>query len=85
MTFDCTLTLNQLKEGFKRVNESTTSSPTGMHYGIWKTLLKSEKLFHPYGNMITFAFRWGVPPTPWEYLIQLMIEKDPGNPKVNQL
>jgi len=83
--FDCTLTLDQLKDGFKRVNESTASSPTGMHYGIWKTLLKSEKLFRPYGNMIAFAFQWGVPPKQWEYLIQPIIEKDPGSPKVTRL
>jgi hypothetical protein len=83
--FNCHLSIKDLKTGFKNAKESTASSPTGMHYGIWKSLLHDEDLFQPYAMMIQFAFWWGTPPKQWASLVQPLIEKDVGDPKVTRL
>ena len=83
--FNCNLTMEQLKTGFRNAKESTASSPTGLHYGIWKSLLHDDDLFKPFGSMIQFAFQWGVPPKQWECIVQPLLEKDPGDPKVTRL
>jgi len=59
---DCSISIEQLKQGFKDTNESTSSSPTGLHYGHWKSLLHDDDLFLPYGLMIIFAGKFGIPP-----------------------
>jgi len=82
---DCTITIEQLRQGFRDANESTASSPTGLHYGHWKSLLHDEDLFLPFGLMIMFAGKFGVPLTEWEEAVQPIAEKDPGNPKIMQM
>jgi len=81
-TIDCSITINQLQKGFRDTKESTASSPSGLHYGHWKSLLHDDDLFLPYGLMIIFAGKFGVPPIEWEEAVQPIIEKDPGNPKI---
>jgi hypothetical protein len=85
LKFNCSLSIDDLKTGFINAKESTASSPTRMHYGIWKSLLHDDELFLPYAMMIQFAFRWGAPPKQWSFLVQPLIEKDAGNPKVIRL
>jgi len=82
---DCSISIKQLKQGFKDANESTSSSPTGLHYGHWKSLLHDDDLFLPYGLMIIFAGKFGIPPSQWEEAVQPIIEKDPGNPKITRM
>jgi len=60
-------------------------SPSGLHYGHWKSLLHDDDLFLPYGLMIIFAGKFGVPPSQWEEAVQPIIEKDPGNPKITKM
>ena len=83
--FDCTITVAQLKEQFKSAKESTASSPNGLHYGHWKTLLWDDDIFFPFASMISFAFKWGVPPKAWETAVQSVLEKDQGSPKITWL
>lgn len=83
--FDCTITIEQLLEQFKKAKESIASSPKGLHYGHWKTLTQNPDAFFPYASMICFAFKWGIPPTTWETAVQPLIEKDQGSPKINRL
>ena len=83
--FDCTLTGPDLREQFKKVKESTASSPTGLHYGHWKMLRKDEDTFEPFAMLISFAFQWGIPPRAWETTVQPVLEKDKGSPKITQL
>jgi len=76
---DCTITIEQLQQGFRDASESTSSCPSGIHYGHWKSLLHDEDLFLPFGLMIMFAGKFGVPPEEWEEAVQPIAEKDPGN------
>jgi hypothetical protein len=77
-SFNCELTVEELRDGFKAVKESTASSPGGLHYGIWKTLISDETIFEPFALMIIFAFRWSVVPVMWEKVVQIILAKDVG-------
>jgi len=79
---DCTITIEQLQKGFRDASESTASSPSGLHYGHWKSLLHDDDLFLPFGLMIIFAGKFGVPPAEWEEAVKPIAEKDPGNLKI---
>ena len=83
--FDCTITVAQLKAQFKSAKESTASSPNGLDYGHWKTLVRDDDIFFPFASMISFAFKWGVPPKAWETAVQPVLEKDQGSPKITRL
>ena len=48
-------------------------------------LRKDEDTFEPFAMMISFAFRWGVSPMAWETMVQPVLEKDKGSPKITQL
>ena len=82
LEFNCALTVPDLSEQFEKVKESTASSPTRLHYGCWKMLSKDEDTFEPFAMMISFAFRWGMPPMAWETVVQPVLEKDKGSPKI---
>ena len=82
---DCTINVNQLKEQFKSAKESTTSSPNGLHYRHWRTLLGDDDAFFPFASMISFSFKWGMPPKAWETAVQPILEKDQGSPKITRL
>ena len=85
LEFDCTITVNQLKEQFKVAKESTASSRNGLHYGHWKILLQDDNGLFPYASMICFAFKWGVPTKAWEMVVQPVLKKDQGSPKITRL
>jgi hypothetical protein len=82
---DCLLTLKDLRDAYKHISESTASSPSGIHYGHYRTLLRDNNLFDTYGLMTIFAFQWGVVPKRWLSAVQILLEKDPGNPRITRL
>jgi len=57
---DCSIPIKQLQKGFRNASKSTSSSPTGLHYGHWKSLLHDDDLFQPCGLMIIFAGKFRV-------------------------
>jgi hypothetical protein len=76
LTSDSRLTIEKLKEGFKRVKETTSSNPEGLHHGHWKALTYDEEAFEPFALMIMFAFQWGEPPKVWANSLQICLPKD---------
>ena len=79
LTSDSRLTIEKLKDGFKRVKESTSSNPEGLHHGHWKSLIYDDEAFEPFALMIMFAFRWGEPPKVWANSLQICLPKDEPN------
>jgi len=82
---DCTITIKQLQQGFRDTKESMSSSLSCLHYSHWKSLLDDDDLFLPFGLMIIFADKFGVPLVEWEEAVQPIAEKDPGNPKITRM
>jgi hypothetical protein len=79
LTPDSRLTIKKLRDGFKRVKESTSSNPEGLHHGHWKSLIYNDEAFEPFALMIMFAFRWGEPPKVWANSLQICLPKDEPN------
>jgi hypothetical protein len=82
---DSVLTLKDLREAYAHMREDTASSPSGIHYGHYRTMLRDPSIFDTYGLMTIFAFQWGVVPTRWLSAVQILLEKDPGRPRISRL
>ena len=44
-----------------------------------------DDTFFPFASMISFAFKWGMPPKAWEMAVQPILEKDQLSPKITRL
>eukprot|EP00957_Ditylum_brightwellii_P145517 11079943-Ditylum_brightwellii.AAC.1 len=75
--FDNLLAVNYwIKNNLKQVTCKTTSlSPSGCHYGHYKV----------HSIMMSLPFQYGFTPSRWLKAVDVMLEKDPGSPKINHL
>lgn len=71
--------------GFNKWKESTTTSPSGRHLGHYKALVQDPKLLRSLTLFLSIALRNGLTIPRWSEATNIMIEKDPGNPKINRL
>eukprot|EP00957_Ditylum_brightwellii_P025102 1900120-Ditylum_brightwellii.AAC.1 len=76
-------------EGYKLLmkvqNESTSSSPSGLHYDHYKAILDNDNLCLVHAQMMSMMYLASFTPKHWEKVIDCMLEKDPGNPKMERL
>jgi len=73
------LSLNITTQGFKQqvlhTRESTSSSPSGRHYGILRANVQHETLLTIHTILATAPFRHGFILERWKHVIQVMIKK----------
>eukprot|EP00957_Ditylum_brightwellii_P025317 1915704-Ditylum_brightwellii.AAC.1 len=79
------LTLEEFKAVVTKQSEMTTSSPSGCHYGHYKAVLTNDSICIVHTIMMTLPFRIGFTPCRWQKAIDVMLEKDLGDPKINCL
>ena len=72
------ITLEDFFEAFKAVDEMTSSSPSGLHYTLWKALAENNELCKMCAAMMTLPFRYGFTHNRWRKIIDVMLEKKPG-------
>eukprot|EP00957_Ditylum_brightwellii_P044689 3388317-Ditylum_brightwellii.AAC.1 len=63
----------------------TSSSPSGQHYGHYKAILTDDYICLVHATMMTLPFKFRVTPLRWQKAIDIMFEKDIGDPKINRL
>eukprot|EP00957_Ditylum_brightwellii_P017976 1354292-Ditylum_brightwellii.AAC.1 len=63
----------------------TTSSPSGRHYGHYKAVLTNSSICIVHTIMMTLPFRFGFTPHRWQKAIDIMLEKDLADSKINRL
>eukprot|EP00957_Ditylum_brightwellii_P112530 8578495-Ditylum_brightwellii.AAC.1 len=63
----------------------TSSSPSGWHYGHYKVILNDDSICLVHATMMSLPFRFGFAPLRWQKAIDVMLEKDIGDPKINRL
>jgi len=71
--------------GFGGWRESTSTSPSGRHLGHYKALLKDDTLLDCLTKFLSIAVHHGISLSRWHQAVNIMLEKDEGQPKVNRL
>eukprot|EP00957_Ditylum_brightwellii_P009645 726595-Ditylum_brightwellii.AAC.1 len=60
----------------------TSSSPSGRHYVHYKAILMDDSICLVHATMMALPFRFGFTPLCWQKAIDVMLEKDIGDPKI---
>ena len=86
---------SSIKQGFRKWKERTSTSPSGLHLGIWKTLAQSSeneeeqmctnRLWSVHTSLLNIPFITGQPLNRWKKIINSMLEKIPGKPYLHKL
>eukprot|EP00957_Ditylum_brightwellii_P106288 8108142-Ditylum_brightwellii.AAC.2 len=65
--------------------KSTSLLPSGRHYRHYRAALTLEEISLVHATMMALPFLLGFTPIRWQKAIDIMLEKDPGSPKITQL
>ncbi len=67
------------------MNEFTSSSMSGIHYGHYKAAIQDELILEVLALQLTVVVRSGIPPENWSVGLQVMLEKIAGVCLVDKL
>ncbi len=81
----CSISLEQYKRAIKNWRESTSTSPSGRHLGMYKALLSNNQVMSDMCQMLNVVMQIGLIPSRWCQAISVLLEKDPGSPNINRL
>ena len=70
---------------FSKWKEKTTTSPSGRHLGHYKAILKEKDIIQYHCIMSELPLKYVFKLTRWTKAIQIMLEKNPGNPLLHRL
>jgi hypothetical protein len=79
------ITSDDYKSFWKRVKESTSSSISGLHFGVYKATSSSDLISSFLADKLTVVGSYGCPPSRWGCGLQVMLEKVAGVALVNKL
>jgi hypothetical protein len=79
------LTDEEFISTYKKAFESTTSSPSGHHIGHYKAILKDPTLVTMHTDMMSLPFQAGFAPERWKRVVDIMLEKTPGDSRSHRL
>jgi hypothetical protein len=79
------ITEDDVKYGFKKWKESTSTSPSGRHLGHYKAIVQDDRLLRSMTQFLATVVKHGLTMTRWCNAVNIMIEKDPGTPKITRL
>ncbi len=68
----------EFQSAFKEVDEMTSSSPSGLHYTLWKAIAEKEDFTKYLSVMMSLPFMYGFTNKRWETAIEVMLEKKRG-------
>lgn len=78
LSFDSTKVNNKRFQGAMQITpEKTSSSPSGIHYGIYKVAIKDEAILSTLAQIASVPFRHGFVLDRWTQVTQVMIQKRP--------
>ena len=77
-----TISVEEFQTAFKAVNERTSSSPSNLHYSIWKVVSQEDDLAESLGIMMSTPFMYGFVNTRWSTVVDVMLEKKKDNRRI---
>ena len=63
----------------------TSSSPSGLHYTLWKAIAEIDEFCKYFAIMMSLPFQYGFSNKLWELAIDVMLEKAYGVCKIHHL
>jgi hypothetical protein len=82
---DTIISEEDVSKGFGTWKESTSTSPSGRHLGHYKAIIKQPVLLKCLTQFMNIAIQSGIAVPRWSNAVNVLIEKDPGKPRINHL
>ena len=82
---DVKITDKHFKSAAGACNENTSASPSGFGYVVWKACGLSPAASRVHSTMMPLPFEHGFAPSRWRQCLEVMLEKQPGNPLIHRL
>ena len=79
------ITNDDVLHGFKTWRETTSTSPSGRHLGLYKAEIQHPVLLSCFVKFMNIAVSSGISIPRWSNAVNVLIEKDAGHPKINRL
>ena len=79
------ITLESHIEGWKKANEKTSSSPSGLHFGLWKANCRDKDLATADATLREIPLRTGYVLERWKHGVDVELPKIEGNFNVEKL
>jgi hypothetical protein len=78
-------TTDDVTYGIRKWKEKTSTSPSGRHLGHHKAIIQDKTLLNCMTTFLNIVIKKGLMIHRWCNAVTVMIEKDPGSPRLNRL
>jgi hypothetical protein len=79
------ITDDEVKQGFTKWKERTTTLPSGRHLGHYRSIVQDTTLLMCFTKFMNIIVTTGISLHRWGDAVNVLIEKDAGQPKINRL
>jgi hypothetical protein len=79
------ITPDDVAYGFSKWKESTSTSPSGRHLGHYKAIIQDATLLSCLTKFMAIITKRGLVLSRWCNTVNIMIEKEAGNPLISRL
>ena len=76
---------DDIRRGFGTWKESTATSPSGRHLGHNKAIVQDPTLLRCLTQFMNIVIQSGISVPRWSNAITVLLEKDPGQPRIHRL
>ena len=82
---DVKITDKHFKSAVRLCNGNTSASPSCFGYVVWKACGLSPAALRVHSTMMSLPFEHGFAPSGWQQCLEVILEKQPGNPPIHRL